>query len=157
MHITLPAGQAVRINSATRPPTILACTVFVYERDRLCTAMRLCLRWVYTFSPTLTVCTFTTTRRDCITASQFTSDGSRTSPLVARIWFFYFPGCRNCFGPRSPRDLSGRIRAFNTRHDQYEDMNMGNLPLEKTLVLFCFLPFLLFLQHGLEPRYPHQP
>lgn len=88
MHITLPAGQAVRINSATRPPTILVCTVFVYERDRLCTAMRLCLRWLYTFSSTLTVCTFTTTRRDCITASQFTSDRSRTSPLVARIWVF---------------------------------------------------------------------
>lgn len=31
MHTTLPAGQAVRINSATRPPTILACNVFVYE------------------------------------------------------------------------------------------------------------------------------
>ena len=29
---------------------------------------------------------------------------------------------------------------------------MGNLPSEKTLVLFCFLPFLLFMQHGLEPR-----
>lgn len=46
MHITLPAGQAVRINNATRPPNILACTVFVYECDRLCTdcnAMRPCL------------------------------------------------------------------------------------------------------------------
>lgn len=31
---------------------------------------------------------------------------------------------------------------------------MGNLPSEKTLVLFCFLPFLLFMQHDLEPRYP---
>jgi hypothetical protein len=68
----------------------------------------------------------------------------------------FFLQCRNFFGPHS-RSLSGRIRAFNSRHDQYEDMNMGNLALEKSFVSFCFLRLLLFMQHGLEPRYPHQP
>ena len=52
--------------------------------------------------------------------------------------------------------LDGYVRS-TTRHDQYEDMNMDNLPLEKTFVSFCFLPFLLFHAKWPGPALSHQP